>query len=217
MRHDRVASLAPLASLVLLVVGSTIAVFSGAGAATAPSGAAAVEQQRPATPCAAAANGAQVAPAPPHKVLLQFNTMYGVDGPFVGDRHPVRGFPGDELPWVIKSAEGKLEENGHLKLQVKGLVFADDPSVSPDLQGINDESQFRVVVSCLTEEGEDNVIERFVVTPGFPATHSGDASVNTVIALPNPCVAPVLLVLAGSEDKWFAVNGFEEEDEQGDR
>jgi hypothetical protein len=29
------------------------------------------------------------------------------------------------------------------------------------------------------------------------------------VTLPNPCVAPVVFILAGSEDKWFAVTGFE--------
>jgi hypothetical protein len=31
------------------------------------------------------------------------------------------------------------------------------------------------------------------------------------VTLPNPCVAPVIFVLAGSEDKWFSVTGFESE------
>jgi hypothetical protein len=30
--------------------------------------------------------------------------------------------------------------------------------------------------------------------------------------LTNPCIAPIVFILAGSEDKWFAVNGFESED-----
>jgi hypothetical protein len=32
---------------------------------------------------------------------------------------------------------------------------------------------------------------------------------NAHVTLPNPCVAPVIFVLAGSEDKWFSVTGFE--------
>jgi len=38
--------------------------------------------------------------------LLAFHSMYGVDGPFVGNSFPLRGFPGDELPWTISSAKG---------------------------------------------------------------------------------------------------------------
>jgi len=45
--------------------------------------------------------------------------------------------------------------------------------------------------------------------PG-PATHYIKAKID----LPNPCVAPIITVLAGSEDKWFAVTGFEAEEEE---
>ncbi|MBA8889123.1 hypothetical protein FHW12_003366 [Dokdonella fugitiva] len=30
-------------------------------------------------------------------------------------------------------------------------------------------------------------------------------------APPDPCAAPVVMILAGSEDTWFAVTGFEHE------
>jgi hypothetical protein len=76
--------------------------------------------------------------------------------------------------------------------------------VPPELRGINDEESFRAVVSCLTEEGE-TVVERNVFTAPFPATPGGDSKIRTTVELPQPCVAPTVLVLAGSEDKWFAV------------
>jgi hypothetical protein len=147
----------------------------------------------------------------PHaKTILAFRTMYGVDGPFVGEASPIRGVIGDELPWEIRKAVGKLDTNGRLKILVRGLVFKDDPSVPPELRGKNDEKEFRGLVSCLTEKG-DNVVEANVITEGFPATESGDSFIKAKIDLPNPCVAPIIMVLAGSEDKWFAVTGFEAE------
>jgi hypothetical protein len=148
----------------------------------------------------------------PHaKTILAFRTMYGVDGPFVGDANPIRDVPGDELPWVIRKAVGKLNTNGRLKILVRGLVFPDDPSVPPELRGINDEEQFRGLVSCLTE-ADGGVKTVNVTTEGFPATKSGDSFIKAKIELPNPCVAPIIMVLAGSEDKWFAVTGFEAEE-----
>ena len=151
--------------------------------------------------------------------LIAFESMYGVDGPFVGDGFPVRDIPGDELPWVVKSARGRLDTDGHLTLKIQGLVFADDEEVPADIRGINDESEFRAAVSCWTEEG-DSIVTRNVITGGFPATRSGNSTIRTTIDLPNPCVAPVVMVLAGSEMKWFAVTGFEseegEDDEGGD-
>jgi hypothetical protein len=152
----------------------------------------------------------------PHaKTILAFRTMYGVDGPFVGDANPIRDVPGDELPWVIRKAIGTLNTNGRLRILVRGLVFKDDPSVPMNLRGKNDEAEFRGLVSCLTEtvEGKKEVVKTAnVITKGFPATESGDSFIKAKIELPNPCVAPIIMVLAGSEDKWFAVTGFEAEE-----
>lgn len=151
--------------------------------------------------------------APSINIILDFQTMYGVDGPFVGEDNPIRGVNGDELPWEIeKSISGKLDTQGNLMISVRGLVFKDDPSVPPDLIGKNDETEFRGLVSCLTEDG-DNVVTQNVITEGFPADEDGNSSINAKIELPNPCVAPIIMVLAGSEDKWFAVTGFEKEED----
>ena len=152
------------------------------------------------------------------KTILSFHTMYGVDGPFVGETNPIRGVSGDELPWAIaKFIRGKLNTKGRLEILVRGLVFKNDPSVPPELRGKNDEDEFRALVSCLTEEG-DAVVTKNVITAGFPATTTGDSFIKATIELPNPCVAPIIMVLAGSEDKWFAVTGFEaeEDDETGE-
>ena len=145
--------------------------------------------------------------------LLAFHSMYGVDGPFVGNTFLLRGFPGDELPWTIASAAGRLDTDGHLTVRIRGLVFTDDKEVPPQMRGINDESEFRAVVSCVSEKGE-RVVRRNVITEPFPATRTGNAYIRTTIELPNPCVAPTVLILAGSEDKWFAVVGFESEEEE---
>ena len=143
--------------------------------------------------------------------LLAFDTMYGVDGPFIGETNAIRGVVGDELPWVIKTGKGSLKTNGHLKVKVRGLVFKNDPSVVPaDKIGINDEANFRALVSCLTEQGS-LVVTANVMTAGFPATQTGNSDIDAMLTLPNPCVAPIVLVLSGSEDKWFSAGGFEAE------
>lgn len=143
--------------------------------------------------------------------VLAFATMYGVDGPFVGDANPVRGVSGDELPWDITGfVVGDLDSSGRLRILVHGLVFADDPSVPPNLVGTNDEPFFRGLVSCLTEDG-DTVGTQNVVTDGFPANVHGDSFIHAQVDLPSACVAPVVMILAGSEDKWFAMTGVENE------
>jgi hypothetical protein len=142
--------------------------------------------------------------------MIEFETMYGVDGPFLGDANEVRGVEGDEAPWAVESVRGSLDTDGRLRIRVRGLVFKDDPSVPPDLVGTNDEAEFRGLVSCLTE-GDGTTPSVNVVTQGFPATTSGDSNIDAVVSLPNPCIAPIVMVLAGSEDKWFAITGFEAE------
>ena len=150
------------------------------------------------------------------QTILSFRTMYGVDGPFVGDANPVREVVGDELPWTIAhSVRGELDNRGRLTILVRGLVFADDPSVPPDLVGTNDEPEFRGLVSCLTEVG-DAVETQNVITDGFPADVHGNSFIRATIELPNPCVAPIVMILAGSEDKWFAMTGFESEKDDDD-
>lgn len=150
------------------------------------------------------------------KTILSFNTMYGVDGPFVGENNPVRDVVGDELPWeIVGFVQGDLDNRGRLTIFVRGLVFADDPSVPPNLVGTNDEAEFRGLVSCLTEVG-DSVETQNVITAGFPADVHGNSFIRTTVELPNPCVAPIVMILAGSEDKWFAMTGFESEDNGSD-
>jgi hypothetical protein len=146
--------------------------------------------------------------AAPFQVVFRFATMYGVDGPFVGDAHPVRGVPGDSLPWRIRSAEGVLFSDGAISIAVRGLVFTNDPVVPPELRGINDEPKFRAIVSCLTE-GDDDTPTVNVATPGFTANRNGDAQITARVHLPNPCVAPVIFIVAADEDDWLAITGVE--------
>ena len=150
--------------------------------------------------------------------IIAFDRMYGVDGPFVGDANPIRGIVGDEAPWVIAgSVHGTLDVNGLLHLRVRGLVFGNDPRTPPGEIGKNDEPTFRATVSCLTEESETAVGTSNVTTQGFPATVRGNSDIDATLVLPTPCVAPIVFILAGSEDKWFAVTGVETEPAQGGR
>jgi hypothetical protein len=144
------------------------------------------------------------------QAILAFDTMYGVDGGFIGGANAIRGIVGDESPWNIAGfARGRLDVDGHLRLKVRGLVFGNDPSVPPGEVGKNDETDFRAAVSCLTQDAAGNVSTANVITAGFPATTTGDSDIDATLALPSPCIAPIVMVLAGSEDKWFAVTGFE--------
>ena len=67
-------------------------------------------------------------------------------------------------------------------------------------------------MSCLTEDEVEGIVTANVTTKGFPADVNGNSFIDAKVVLPNPCIAPIVFVMAGSEDKWFAVTGFESED-----
>src|SRR3989442_13329048 len=108
-------------------------------------------------------------PASAAGAIMKFTTMVGVDGSFVG-HNPIRGVRGDELPWEVRSVNGSLTTDGHLQVTVRGLVFANEPSVPANLRGINDESEFRALVSCLSGDGNGKVATVTITTGGVPAT-----------------------------------------------
>lgn len=83
---------------------------------------------------------------------------------------------------VQSDAEGR-------STRCRGLVFTHDPEVPPDLQGTNDETDFRALVSCLNEDGAGHVITTNVPTAGFPATPSGNADIDADLTLAEECVA----------------------------
>lgn len=147
------------------------------------------------------------------KVLTAFNAMYGVDGPFVGSANPVRGVPGDGLPWESPSVvDGKLTSDGLLILVVRGLVLGNDDVVPENLRLTNPDKTFRGLVSCLTEDEEAGTTPvANVVTKPFKADAKGNSIIVEKLELPNPCVAPVVMVLAGTRDQWFAMSGNENE------
>lgn len=161
------------------------------------------------------ASGAAPAVSAPHfataqataGTIVSFGAMYGVDEAFV-NRKEIRGVLGDELPWDVGSAVGSLSTDGHLTISVRGIVFSNDPEVPVNLRGTNDETQFRALVSCMVPSAHKvNTVN--ITTGGFAATPTGDSNIDTTVQLPADCVAPIIFILSGSEDKWFAVMGAE--------
>lgn len=148
------------------------------------------------------------------RTFFAFDSMVGVDAPFLGRTNPVRGIDGDTEPWSIRSGTGTLDTNGHLAIRIKGLVFTDN--ANPSEIGKNDEAEFRAVVSCMTVQGtgaSTTVTESSVTTPGFKATSSGNGAIRTTVDLPDPCLEPVILIV-GNQGEWLAVTGFDSQQSQ---
>ncbi len=137
--------------------------------------------------------------------VVKFEVMVGVTEPYTGTANPIRGVGGGGLPWEIDEAHGKLGANGRLKIDVEGLVLARRAPVPANLQGTNPIPNFKAIVSCMTVTGGAATTTN-VETGLVPASADGDARFNTFVALPNPCIAPIIFVTSPT-GAWFAATG----------
>jgi hypothetical protein len=140
--------------------------------------------------------------------ILSFDTMVGVTGPFTGAANAIRGVPGGGLPWDLEGAKGELDTEGNLKIDVFGLVLADDPRVPVERRLMNPQENFRAIVSCLTIDELDPtmVVTVNVMTGLFPTGVAGDATIEEMVMLPHPCFAPIIFVTSPT-GSWFSVTG----------
>jgi hypothetical protein len=141
------------------------------------------------------------------KPILDFGTMAPVTGPFVGSSNPVRGVNGGGLPWQIDEAKGTLRTDGRLDVRVEGLVLFDGPPVPENLRGTNPIPSFQAIVSCLTIDQSGDATTVNVATGAFAATPTGDSRIRATVALPAPCVAPIVFVGPSGAMTWFAATG----------
>jgi hypothetical protein len=123
----------------------------------------------------------------------------------------LRDVPSGGRPWVIRAARARLEEDGDLRLEVRGLVFAPGTVLNGvDVSGTTGPiTAFAATLSCIAADGTT----ANVTTGGFPATPTGDATIRQRLELPPVCYAPVVLIRAftpttGAVGGWFAADGF---------
>jgi len=147
--------------------------------------------------------------------LLEWDTMIGVPRAYIAARNaPIRGVNGGGLPWVLTSGVGELSAGGKLEINVKGLVFdPNDPDViARGLAGRNTVAQFRAIVSCQSVDAAGNAAvvnvtsDPFAATVGLAVDGGGNAKIETRLALPTPCIAPVVFVTSPT-GSWFAATG----------
>jgi hypothetical protein len=136
--------------------------------------------------------------------ILEFDTMVGLPQAFTGSQNSIRGVNGGGLPWAIGSAHGELKVDGKLEIMVQGLVFSAGPNT-----GRNTVPNFRAIVSCLKSDGSiQNILtDPFPATLGAATEGGGNAKIETRVALPSPCIAPIIFVTSPS-GAWFAASGY---------
>lgn len=141
-------------------------------------------------------------------MVLRFGRMIAVGGPYVGGASPVRGVGGGGFPWVLGSGSGSLDYDGHLLVQVRGLVLADHPAVPARLRGTNPFPALRAVVSCQSVAAGDAAALATISTGDFKASTRGDLEIDARVPLPRPCIAPVVFITGPSGAAgWLAVTG----------
>ena len=141
-------------------------------------------------------------------LILKFDTLTPVAGPYASSANAVRGIAGGGLPWVVEAGSGSLSRDGHLLVRIRGLVLASHPSVPASLRGTNPFPAFRAVVSCLSIGADGGASVVNVRTGDFDATSGGDCDIDARVSLPQPCMAPIVLVTGPSgAERWFAVTG----------
>ncbi len=140
--------------------------------------------------------------------LLDTNSMVGVPRPYTGATNAVRGVPGGGLPWIVDFGRVKISPHGDVDVQVRGLVFdpADQAVMDAGLAGINTIPNFRAIVSCLSKDSDGNSMVVNVQTGLYPADDAGNAHIKEQVAIPEPCIAPIVFVTSPG-GAWFAATG----------
>jgi hypothetical protein len=141
------------------------------------------------------------------RTILRSQVLVGLPAAYTGTQAPIRGVNGGGLPWVLDFGRVELAQGGWLDLKVKGLVIdPDDPTaIERGLGGVNPSATFRVIVSCLTASGGT----QNVTSDPFPASSGlggGDADASFQLAIPDPCIAPIVFVTSAG-GAWFASTG----------
>ena len=134
---------------------------------------------------------------------VETDSMIGVPATLVGAAGQIRGVNGAGLPWSIGPSSVEVSASGKVEVSFNDLVFAAGPNV-----GKNTIASMKVIVSCLDTAGAPVNVSTpaFPVTTATPLDAGGDGAIETRIALPSPCFAPIVFVtsLGGA---WFAVDG----------
>jgi hypothetical protein len=137
--------------------------------------------------------------------ILKFDTMVGVPAGLTGTQSqiPLRGISGGGIPWAVADASGELRANGHLEISVQGLVLAAGANAGTNPVGV-----FRGLVSCLNSDGTVTNVPTgpFTATTGPASAGGGNAEIEADVALPQPCIAPIIFV-TNNNGAWFAATG----------
>lgn len=133
--------------------------------------------------------------------VFEFSRMVGND--VTGTRGTLRGQDAIGAPWRVDRGEARLNEEGELRVEVKGLVLQST--------GLNPIAEFKAILSCLTdsEDALPTLVTVNLSTALFPASRpEGDVEIREELdGIPSPCYAPIVFV-TNAAGRWAAISGF---------
>lgn len=98
------------------------------------------------------------------------------------------------VPWVLDSGSVRVKADGELDLRVRGLVI-------PTLGTAGPVTTVSASLLCGTDDR--------VTTETVPLSTSGDARIDTTVALPASCLAPIVVLHPnGGVTRYIAVSGW---------
>jgi hypothetical protein len=109
----------------------------------------------------------------------------------------IAGIPSGGAPWLIRhGSKAKLDTDGELKVEIKGLVFAATGTTTSPTGAVVSQVQATAICNG-TPAGTTGLV---------PISASGDAVIRETVAIPSTCDDPVVLVRV-SGGAWIAVAG----------
>lgn len=148
--------------------------------------------------------------------IFQFERMSGNVRPLTGPGGAIRGVNAGGFPWAAKEAEVSLTSDSVLHVKVEGLVIdpADPAAQTAGNAGRNPVAAFGATVSCETVDATGARAVVNVRTPTHPTVTGllgdpgvGDVQFDEPVALPSPCIAPIVFV-TNPGGAWFLATGF---------
>ena len=101
------------------------------------------------------------------------------------------GIPPAGAPWVVRNGRVRVSRSGDLQVRIAGLVLTST--------GTNPVPMVTATLAC-------NGVPA-AVTPAVPLSTAGDGRIEAMVAVPQPCLAPAVLINIAGRVNYIAANG----------
>jgi hypothetical protein len=109
----------------------------------------------------------------------------------------IAGIPSGGAPWQIRhGSKAKLDTDGELKVEIKGLVFAATGTTTSPTGAVVSEVKATAICNG-APAGTTGLV---------PLSATGDADIRETVAIPSTCDDPIVLVRVGA-GPWIAAAG----------